>query len=157
MLITNSNIKIYNLFMEYTILGKTNLRISRIGFGGWGIGGGAPVLRWKDMWKADDKLSKQSLLNAYENGINFFDTALIYADGHSERLIRNTLGNTNIIIATKVPPLDGHWPAKNKDMNKVFPIDYIIKKARESYENLGKKTIDLLQLHVWMDELIQFK
>jgi len=143
--------------MEYTILGKTNLRISRIGFGGWGIGGGAPVLRWKDMWKADDKLSKQSLLNAYENGINFFDTALIYADGHSERLIRNTLGNTNIIIATKVPPLDGHWPAKNKDMNKVFPIDYIIKKARESYENLGKKTIDLLQLHVWMDDWFESK
>jgi len=143
--------------MEYTILGKTNLRISRIGFGGWGIGGGAPVLRWKDMWKADDKLSKQSLSKAYENSINFFDTALIYSDGHSERLINETLYDKNIIVATKVPPLDNHWPAKNKDINQVFPTDYIIKKARESYENLGKKTIDLLQLHVWRDEWFESK
>ncbi|MCR4277346.1 MAG: aldo/keto reductase [Candidatus Roizmanbacteria bacterium] len=143
--------------MEYTILGKTNLKISRIGFGGWGIGGGAPVLRWKDMWKADDKLSKQSLLNAYKNGINFFDTALVYADGHSERLIKDTLGDKDIIIATKVPPLDGHWPAKNKDINKVFPTDYIIEKAKESYVNFGKKTIDLLQLHVWMDDWFDSK
>lgn len=143
--------------MKYTVLGKTNLKISRIGFGGWGIGGGAPVLRWKDMWKADDKLSKQSLLKAYKNGVNFFDTALVYADGHSERLIRDTLGDKNIIIATKVPPLDGHWPAKNKDINQVFPTDYIIKKAKESYENLGKKTIDLLQLHVWRDEWLESK
>ena len=143
--------------MEYTILGKTNLRISRIGFGGWGIGGGARVLRWKNMWKANDKLSKQSLLNAYENGVNFFDTALVYGEGHSERLIKDTLWNKDIITATKVPPLDGHWPAKNKDINQVFPTDYIIKKARESYENLGKKTIDLLQLHVWMDDWFKSK
>jgi len=143
--------------MEYAILGKTNLRISRIGFGGWGIGGGAPVLKWKDMWKADDKLSKQSLLNAYKNEINFFDTALEYANGHSERLIADTLSGKDIIVATKVPPLDGHWPAKNKDINQVFPTDYIIKKAKESYENLGKKTIDLLQLHVWMDDWFESK
>jgi len=135
--------------MEYTILGKTGLKISRIGFGGWGIGGG--------MWKANDKLSKQSLLEAYENGINFFDTALVYADGHSERLIRNTLGGKKLVVATKIPPLDGHWPAKNKDINQVFPTDYIIKKAKESYENLGKKTIDLLQLHVWMDDWFESK
>ena len=143
--------------MEYTILGRTNLKISRIGFGGWGIGGGAPILRWKDMWKADDMLSQQSLLRAYENGVNFFDTALVYADGHSERLIRDTLGNKDIIIATKVPPVDGHWPAQNLDIDKVFPRDYIIRKAKESYNNLGKRTIDLLQLHVWMDEWFESK
>src|SRR4030067_2702513 len=138
--------------MEYTILGKTNLKISKIGFGAWGIGGGAPVLRWKDMWKADDKLSKQSLMNAYENGVNFYDTALAYAEGHSERLIVEVLGDKNIIIATKVPPLDGHWPAKNKDINQVFPKEYVIEKARESYKNLDKRKIDIFQLHVWLDD-----
>lgn len=137
--------------MQYTTLGKTGLRVSRIGFGGWEIGGGAPVLRWKDMWKADDRLSKLSLMEAYENGINFFDTALAYEDGHSERLIAEVLKDKDIIIATKVPPLDGHWPARNKDINKVFPKDYIIEKAKESYKNLGERTIDLLQLHVWLD------
>lgn len=138
--------------MKYTILGKTKLKISRIGFGGWGIGGGAPVLRWADMWKADDKLSKQSLLNAYDQGVNFFDTALVYADGHSERLIAETLKGKDIIIATKVPPKDWHWPARNKNINEVFPKDWILGKARESYKNLGNKVIDLLQLHVWSDD-----
>ncbi|MBI2011162.1 aldo/keto reductase [Candidatus Daviesbacteria bacterium] len=138
--------------MQYTTLGKTGLRISRIGFGTWGIGGGAPVLHWKDMWKADDKLSKQALLNAYRVGVNFFDTALEYADGHSERLIAETLAGKDIIVATKIPPLDGHWPAQNKDINQVFPKDYIIEKARISYKNLGSKTIDILQLHVWLDD-----
>lgn len=138
--------------MEYAILGKTKLKVSKIGFGGWGIGGGAPVLRWVDMWKADDKLSKQSLLSAYEHGINFFDTALVYADGHSERLIAETLKGKNIIVATKVPPKDWHWPARNKDINEVFPKDWILGKAKESYKNLGNKTIDLLQLHVWIDD-----
>lgn len=138
--------------MKYTTLGKTKLKVSRIGFGGWGIGGGALVLRWADMWKADDKLSKQSLLNAYKQGINFFDTALVYADGHSERLIADTLRGKDIIVATKVPPKDWHWPARNKDINEVFPKDWILEKARESYKNLGNKTIDLLQLHVWLDD-----
>ncbi len=94
--------------MQYTILGKTGLKVSRIGFGGWGIGGGAPVLRWSDMWKANDSLSKQALIKAYDLGVNFYDTALVYADGHSERLIANTLKGKNIIVATKVPPKDFH-------------------------------------------------
>lgn len=138
--------------MEYTILGKTGLKISKIGFGGWGIGGGAPILRWKDMWKADDKLSKQSLAKAFEFGINFFDTALVYADGHSERLIREILKDKNVVIATKVPPMDWHWPARNKDINQVFPLNWILSKAHESYKNLGSRTIDILQLHVWLDD-----
>jgi aryl-alcohol dehydrogenase-like predicted oxidoreductase len=142
----------FSNLMEYTTLGKTKLKVSRIGFGAWGIGGGAPVLRWKDMWKADDTVSKQSLIQAYEHGINFFDTALVYADGHSERLIKNTLGGKDIVVATKVPPLDGQWPARNKDINQVFPKSYIIEKAKESYQNLGRKTIDILQLHVWRDD-----
>lgn len=137
--------------MQYYTLGKTNLKISRIGFGGWGIGGGAPVLRWTDMWKADDKLSRKSLLTAYEQGVNFYDTALAYADGHSERLIAETLKGKEIIVATKVPPKDWHWPARNKDINAVFPKDWILDKARESFKNLGNKIIDLLQLHVWSD------
>lgn len=141
--------------MQYTTLGKTGLKVSRIGFGGWGIGGGAPVLRWKDMWRADDKSSKQSLLNAYNNGVNFFDTALIYGDGHSEKLIANVLGDKEIIVATKVPPMDWHWPARNKDIEEVFPKEWIIEKAKESYKNLGNRTIDILFLHTWLDEWIK--
>lgn len=131
--------------MQYAILGKTKLRVSRIGFGGWGIGG-------KNMWETNEKRSKQSLIRAYENGINLFDTALYYGNGYGEKLIGETLKDKNIIIATKVPPLDDQWPPTNKDINKVFPKDYIVEKAKISYKNLGKKTIDLLQLHVWLDD-----
>lgn len=138
--------------MQYTKLGKTNLSVSRVGFGAWGIGGGAPTLRWKDMWKAEDSISQESLRTAYKEGVNFFDTALAYADGHSERLIAETLGGKDIIIATKVPPLDGHWPARDKNIDNVFPKEYILQKARESYKNLGGRTIDILQLHVWLDD-----
>ncbi|MCL4339472.1 aldo/keto reductase [Patescibacteria group bacterium] len=140
--------------MKYQTLGKTLLNVSRIGFGGWGIGGGAPVLRWKDMWRADDKSSKQSLLNAYNNGVNFFDTALVYGDGHSEKLIADVLGDKEIVVATKVPPMDWHWPARNKDIEEVFPKEWIIEKAKESYKNLGNRTIDILFLHTWLDDWI---
>lgn len=130
--------------MEFTTLGKTMLHISRVGFGGWGIGG--------DMWKTDEKQAKQSLIRAYKNGVNFFDTALYYGNGYGERLIKNTLKNQNIIVATKIPPLDDKWPPTNKNINEVFPKNYIIQKAKESYENLGRKTLDILQLHVWLDD-----
>jgi aryl-alcohol dehydrogenase-like predicted oxidoreductase len=137
--------------MLYTKLGKTNLQISRIGFGAWGIGGGAPNPGWKDMWKAEDKISKLSVAKAYESGMNFYDTALVYGDGHSEKLISHVLKDKNIVVATKVPPKDGHWPARNDDISQVFPKEYIIQKAEESYRNLGNRTIDILQLHVWLD------
>ncbi len=139
--------------MQYTTLGRTNLKVSRIGFGAWGIGGGAPILHWEGMWKARDEVSQRSLIKSDKGRINFFDTALEYGNGHSEKLIAHVLGDKkDIIIATKIPPLDGHWPARNRNINKVFPKEWIIKKARESYKNLGRRTIDILQLHVWLDD-----
>ena len=55
-------------------------QISLLGFGCWGIG--------KSMWiGADDNESKSALLKAVDEGINFFDTALVYGNGHSEKLV----------------------------------------------------------------------
>jgi aryl-alcohol dehydrogenase-like predicted oxidoreductase len=66
--------------MKFRPLGKTGINVSEIGFGGWGIGG--------QMWKgSDDKESMVALRKAVELGVNFFDTALAYGDGHSEQLI----------------------------------------------------------------------
>lgn len=141
--------------MQYTVLGKTGLKVSKIGFGAWGIGGGAPRLRWADMWKANDTDSKKSLAIAFENGINFYDTALVYGDGHSERLITEVLDDKDVVILTKVPPKNWHWPALSTyNINDVFPKNHITEKAHESYKNLGKKTIDILLLHVWTDAWI---
>ena len=66
--------------MKFRPLGKTGINVSEIGFGAWGIGG--------QMWKgSDDKESMVALRKAAELGVNFFDTALAYGDGHSEQLV----------------------------------------------------------------------
>lgn len=66
--------------MNYRKLGKTNLTVSEIGFGTWGIGGNAYGL-------VDDDESKKALKVALESGINFYDTADLYGNGHSEELL----------------------------------------------------------------------
>lgn len=67
--------------MKYTELGKTGLHVSEIGFGAWAIGGQA--------WGNDitDKNAMAALQEAWQQGINLFDTADCYGDGHSEALI----------------------------------------------------------------------
>ena len=66
--------------MQYRNFGKTGLTVSEIGYGAWGIG--------KAMWVgADDSESLRSLHAARDAGVKFFDTALVYGDGHSEQLI----------------------------------------------------------------------
>ena len=70
--------------MEYRILGKTNLKVSAIGFGGWAIGG--------NMWgHQDDNDSVAALNKAIDLGVNFIDTALVYGNGHSEEIIGKVL------------------------------------------------------------------
>ena len=61
-------------------LGRTGLSVSEIGYGAWGIGG--------SMWLgAEDQESLQALNRAIDLGVNFIDTALVYGDGHSEKLV----------------------------------------------------------------------
>jgi len=134
--------------MEYRRLGKTDRMVSEIGFGAWGIGGG--------LWKgAEDKTSLRALHLAADLGVNFFDTALAYGDGHSERLIGQFLKERreDLIVATKVPPRNRLCPARNGiPFREVFPYEYVIRCAETSLRNLGTDAIDLLQLHVWNDD-----
>ncbi len=65
--------------MEYRPLGRTGWNVSTISFGAWAIGG---------TWGAvDDSESLAALNRALDRGVNFFDTADVYGDGHSERLL----------------------------------------------------------------------
>ena len=68
--------------MKYRRFGRTNWQVSEIGYGMWGMGG------WKE---SDDLESERSLDLAVENGVNFFDTAWGYGEGHSERLLGKLL------------------------------------------------------------------
>ncbi len=74
--------------MRTNKLGKTSLRISEIGFGGWGIGGNA---YGNSYGETDDDVSKAALRQALELGITLFDTADVYGQGHSEALLGEAL------------------------------------------------------------------
>jgi aryl-alcohol dehydrogenase-like predicted oxidoreductase len=88
-------------------------------------------------------------------GCNFFDTAFAYGDGHSEKLLGETLkrhAGTKLYVATKVPPKNRVWPGKaTTPIAQVFPYDYIVEMTETSCRNLGVARIDLQQLHVWSD------
>ena len=108
--------------MRFRKLGRTNLEVSEIGYGAWGIGG----KQW--LGGADDE-SVAALQRAIELGLNFIDTALAYGDGHSEKLVgKVTKGaKKKVYIATKVPPKNRLWPARPMiGIEEVFPRDYII-------------------------------
>jgi aryl-alcohol dehydrogenase-like predicted oxidoreductase len=137
--------------MRYRKLGRTNLEVSEIGYGAWGIGG-------KQWLGASDDESLRALRRAVELGLNFIDTALAYGDGHSERLVGQVLreAKTRVYVATKVPPKNRLWPARpGIGIEEVFPYDYILRSTEESLRNLGVETIDLQQLHVWNPEWIE--
>jgi aryl-alcohol dehydrogenase-like predicted oxidoreductase len=136
--------------MNYRRLGKTDLLISEIGFGAWGIGGG-----WGSQ---DDAEARLALSKAFDQGINFYDTALGYGDGHSEELIGGVFRHkrNSVIIASKIPPKTGRWPARDDDsLEEIFPADWIISCTEQSLKSLGSDYLDLQQLHAWNDNYTQ--
>jgi len=82
--------------MDYRRLGRTDMKVSAIGFGAWAIGGS-----WGEV---DDKQSMRALHAAIDAGVNFIDTADVYGDGRSERLVarlRRERPRETIWVATK--------------------------------------------------------
>lgn len=134
--------------MKHRPLGKTDLEVSEIGYGAWGIGG--------TMWLgASDKESLEALQRALDLGVNFIDTALVYGDGHSEQLVGKAVRGAarKVYVASKVPPKNRLWPAPpGIGIEEAFPRDYIVRCTEESLKNLGIEIIDLQQLHVWNAE-----
>jgi aryl-alcohol dehydrogenase-like predicted oxidoreductase len=121
--------------MKYRQLGRTGMSVSEISFGAWAIGSG-----WG---KVDDKESLAALHKAADSGVNFFDTADVYGDGRSERLIGRLLKDRKetIYVATKAGrKLDPHVAEKYTPQNIRRFVD-------DSLKNLGVQTLDLLQLH----------
>lgn len=131
--------------MEYKVLGKTNLKVSAVGFGAWAIGG--------NMWgEQDDNDSIAAINKAIDLGVNFIDTAAVYGNGHSEKIIGKVLKTRKerVYIATKIPPLS--WPPPpNSHAKDAFPKDKIIKSVEQSLKNLQVDCIDLIQLHSWRE------
>jgi aryl-alcohol dehydrogenase-like predicted oxidoreductase len=130
-------------------LGRTGYQVSEVGFGAWGLGG--------NMWLgAKDEEGRRALREALDGGVTFIDTALVYGDGHSERLIARVLAEraerAGLVVATKIPPKDRVWPGKERTpFIRAFPADHIIHCVEESLRNLALETLQIEQLHVWHD------
>jgi len=121
--------------MNYRIFGRCGWAISEIGFGAWAIGGS-----WGKV-QEDDAIA--ALHRAIDCGLNFIDTADVYGDGRSERIVAKVLKDRSerVYVATKAgrrlsPHIaDGY----NRENLNAF--------VNRSLKNLGTETIDLLQLH----------
>ena len=107
------------------------------------------------MWGArDDKLALKALDQALDLNVNFFDTAYVYGNGHSEHLIGQMVNKhknrDQVFIATKIPPKDYRWPAKaDSRVEDIFPGDWIREMTEKSLKHLDMDYVDLQQLHVW--------
>jgi aryl-alcohol dehydrogenase-like predicted oxidoreductase len=122
--------------LEYRDLGRTGMRVSEISLGTWAFGDG-----WGTV-SEDDALG--ALNRAVDLGVNFLDTADVYGDGRSEKLIATLLKarpNDEILVATKAGRrLDPHTP-------EGYDYDNLSAFVERSLNNLGVEALDLLQLH----------
>lgn len=121
--------------MQYRELGRTSWKVSAISFGAWAIGG-----TWGDV-KDDESLA--ALKRALDLGVNFFDTADVYGDGHSEQLLAKLRKERNekFYVATKVGRRANPHVASSYNKNNLTAF------VERSLKNLQVEALDLLQLH----------
>jgi aryl-alcohol dehydrogenase-like predicted oxidoreductase len=130
--------------MQYKLLGPSQLKVSEIGYGTWGIGGVKENLL--SYGPKDDTVSKAALNRSFELGVNFYDTSNSYGAGHSEELLGEVFQDrrASVILATKAGYLNTFDPqGKNQD----FSRQGIEKSVAESLLRLKTDYIDLLQIH----------
>ena len=136
--------------MKYRTFGRTGWQVGEIGYGMWGMGG------WTG---SDDEESLASLQQAVERGCNFFDTAWVYGDGHSERILARLLkqnANQKLYVATKIPPKNLGYPALPEyTLEESYPPAHLEEYVHKSLENLGVENLDLIQLHTWNDSWLE--
>ena len=122
--------------MNYRQLGRTDMTVSAVSFGAWAIGG---------MWGAvDDEQSMRALHAAIDAGVNFIDTADVYGDGRSERLIarlRRERPRDTIWVATKA------GRKLPRQVCEGYTRENLTTWVEDSLRNLQVDALDLLQLH----------
>ena len=129
--------------MEYTRLGDTGLEISRLCLGCMNFGSDAS-------WMIDDREQSEAVIErAIEHGINFFDTANVYSQGESERILGAALDGRRDehVIATKV-----HGRMADRPNGQGLSRRHVLEQADASLDRLGTDYIDLYQIHRWDDE-----
>jgi len=126
--------------IEKRVLGKSGIEVTKLGVGLWAIGG--------TEWGAtDDQESLEMISAAADLGINFFDTADIYGDGHSEVLLGQALKGRreNFVIASKIG-----WDGFDYDkwVSQYATVEQLIAGVETSLERLQTDYLDLIQCHI---------
>ncbi|MPZ63272.1 MAG: aldo/keto reductase [Propionibacteriales bacterium] len=129
--------------MEHIRVGRSNLRVSRIGLGAMGIGDPS----WRP-WVLDEAGARPLIERALELGITFFDTCDYYSAGESERIVGRVLleqvPREEVVIATKV----GN-PMGEGANSRGYSRKHILDAVDASLRRLGTDYIDIYQTHIW--------
>ena len=129
--------------MQYTQLGTTGMKVSRIALGMMTYGSRA----WRD-WVLDEREARPFVQRALDAGINFFDTADSYSIGVSEeitgRALKELTQRDRVVIATKV------WTQLSSDPNNGgLSRKHIMQSIDASLRRLGTDYVDIYQIHRW--------
>ena len=121
--------------MQYKLLGRTGYRVSTVGFGAWAIGG-----TWG---RLNDAEAMRCLHRALDLGVNFFDTADVYGDGHSERLLARLRRERSepFWVATKI------GRRSNPHDKESYSRENLTQYVERCLQNLQVSALDLVQLH----------
>lgn len=125
--------------MQYRKMGNTGLIVSEISLGGWITYGGS----------VEDRKAKEIIRCAFDKGINFFDTAEVYADGRSEEVMGNALKDlkrSEVVLATKVQV--GEPPSRLPNQSGLSR-KHILEACDASLKRLKSDYIDLYYAHHW--------
>lgn len=121
--------------MEYRHLGKHGIRVSEVCLGSWLTYGAA----------AEETVARECIERAYDLGVNFFDTANVYANGEAEKVVGNVLRQyprSSYVLATKV-----YFPMGSGPNDRGLSRKHIIEQCNASLKRLGVDYIDLYQAH----------
>jgi voltage-dependent potassium channel beta subunit len=126
--------------MEYRRLGEAGLQVSTVGLGSWLTFGGT----------VDERKAWDCIRRAYELGVNFFDTANVYAHGQAERVMGGALAEVprdSFVLATKV-----YFPMGDGPNDGGLSRKHVFEQCHASLERLGVEYVDLYQCHRYDDE-----
>jgi len=136
--------------VEYKVLGKTGITVSRLCLGCMSYGGG-PLPDWAlgtRGWHVNKEDAREHFRMAIDAGINFFDTADVYSAGQSEEItghyLREMASRDDIVVATKVHGQMGHSPNRRGLSRK-----HILEACDNSLRRLQMDYVDLYQIHRW--------
>ena len=129
--------------MDYRRLGRTGLKVSPLCLGTMTYG----TPKWRD-WVLDEEQSRPFIRRALELGINFFDTADMYSDGASEKVLGRALKDfarrEEVVVASKV-----FWPTGEAPNERGLSRKHIMHGIDATLRRLGTDFVDLYQIHRW--------